>query len=270
MVSVVPEERISKCADVLAELRYSGEQLECLPPVLIPRNEAEAYRVQFALHDRLSDMGGGPRVGWKIGCTTKVMQEFLNIPSPCAGGMFAAGVVQSPASYDFASLRRPGVECEIAVRLRADVPQSGAPYDRQTIAPFVASVMSAMEVVEERFVNFRDPKVDAATLIADDFFHLGAVLGPEMSLSEGLNLAALGGRTWIGGQERGAGLGADVMGHPFAALAWLANHLATYDLNLKAGDIVLTGSIVASQYPETPAKAITEIAQLGRVISDFM
>lgn len=264
-------QRISDCADLLAELRLSGKQLPCLPPDLIPRNEAEAYAVQFALHDRLSASGQGRRTGWKIGCTTKVMQEFLNIPSPCAGGMFETGVVHSPVSYNFDSLRRPGVECEIAVRLQRDVPRSGAPYDRQTIAPFVAAVKSAMEVVEERFVDFRDPSVNAATLIADDFFHFAAVLGPEIAVDEDpdLDLAALAGQTWIDDQERGAGHGVDVMGHPFAALAWLANHLAAHDLGLKGGDIVLTGSIVASQYPETPAQAVTEIAQLGRVVCDF-
>jgi len=263
-------DRIADCADLLADLRGSGRQLECLPSDLRPRTEDEAYRVQLALHERLSAAGHGARVGWKIGCTTKVMQEFLNIPAPCAGGIFERGLRRGPASYDFEALRKPGVECEIAVRLATDVPISGAPYDQHSIAPHVGSVMAAMEVIEERFVDFHDEAVDAPSLIADDFFHLGAVVGEAVSTTEARDLASLGGQTWIADQAMGTGLGADVMGHPYAALAWLANHLARYDISLTAEDVVLTGSIVTTKYPAAPSQAITEIAGLGRAVCDFL
>ncbi|MDP6875366.1 MAG: fumarylacetoacetate hydrolase family protein [Alphaproteobacteria bacterium] len=260
--------RIADCADLLLELRGNRRQLDCLPLAPRPRDEREAYQVQFALHERLSQAGHGARVGWKIGCTTKVMQVFLNIPSPCAGGIFEIGLRQSPAGYDFAALRKPGVECEIAVRLAADVPLADAPYDRSNIAPYIGSVMSAMEVIEERFTDFHDEAVDAPTLIADDFFHLGAVLGQAVAPSEDLDLAALSGQNRIDDQVMGSGQGADVMGHPYAALAWLANHLAQYDVGLRAGDVVLTGSIVTTKYPDAPGPspvlAVTEIAGLGQ------
>ena len=262
-------DRIADCADLLADLRGSGRQLQYLPIDLRPRTEDEAYQIQLALHERLSTAGHGARVGWKIGCTTKVMQEFLNIPAPCAGGIFERGLWQSPASYDFEALRKPGVECEIAVRLARGVPISGAPFDQTSITPYVGSVMAAMEVIEERFFDFHDEAVDAPTLIADHFFHLGAVLGQAVPATEALDLASLGGQTWIADQSMGTGLGADVMGHPYAALAWLANHLAQYDIGLAAEDVVLTGSIVTTKYPTAPSRAVTEIADLGRAVCNF-
>ncbi len=265
--------RIADCADLLLDLRGSQRQLDCLPLELRPRDEGEAYQVQLALHERLFGAGHGPRVGWKIGCTTKVMQDFLNIPSPCAGGIFEVGLRQSPASYDFSALRKLGVECEIAVRLAADVPPAEAPFDQWSIAPYVGAVMSAMEVIEERFVDFHDEAVDAATLIADDFFHLGAVLGEASAPGADLDLSGLAGTTRIADQLMGTGVGADVMGHPYAALAWLANHLAQYDIALRAGDVVLTGSIVTTKYPDAPGSspvlAVTEIAGLGKVECNF-
>jgi 2-keto-4-pentenoate hydratase len=129
--------------------------------------------------------------------------------------------------------------------------------------------MAAMEVIEERFFDFHDEAVDAPTLIADDFFHLGAVLGQAVPATEALDLASLGGQTWIADQSMGTGLGADVMGHPYAALAWLANHLAQYDIGLAAEDVVLTGSIVTTKYPTAPSRAVTEIADLGRAVCNF-
>jgi 2-keto-4-pentenoate hydratase len=126
-----------------------------------------------------------------------------------------------------------------------------------------------MEVIEERFVDFHDEAVDAPTLIADDFFHLGAVLGEAVDAVAALDLAGLTGQTWIAGQAMGTGLGADVMGHPYAALAWLANHLAQYDIALAAGNVVLTGSIVTTKYPTVPSHTVTEIAGLGRAVCNF-
>ena len=85
-----------------------------------------------------------------------------------------------------------------------------------------------------------------------------------------IDLGALAGHTWIAGEPRGSGRGADVMGHPLAALAWLANRLGEFDIALREGDIVLTGSVVATQYPDGPAEAVTEIEGLGRVICAFV
>jgi 2-oxo-3-hexenedioate decarboxylase/2-keto-4-pentenoate hydratase len=125
--------------------------------------------------------------------------------------------------------------------------------------------MAAAELVDERFTDFRAPQVDAPTLIAEDFFHVGAILGPAVANWHDMDLAALAGRTTIDGVVQGEGCSADVMGHPFAALAWLANRLAGFGLGLKQGDTVLTGSVVVTQYPDGPAQVTTEIVGLGRV-----
>lgn len=262
-------DRVAAIADLIADVRLHPRRLDCLPQDLRPRDVAEAYAVQLAVHDRLARAGRGRRAGWKIGCTTRVMQDFLGIDRPCAGGMFDRDLHQSGARFRHADMFKPGIECEIAVRLKTDVPMSGAPFDRDTIAAYVGEVMAAAELVDERFTDFRAPKVDAPTLIAEDFFHVGAILGPPIGDWPSLDLAALTGRTTIDGSLRGEGRGADVMGHPFAALAWLANHLAGFGLALNAGDTVLTGSVVVTQYPDGPGEVTTEIDRLGRVEIGF-
>jgi len=257
--------RIAPCAGLLAETRLGRDRLAALPDDVRPRSEAEAYAVQLAVHEQLTAAGRGARAGWKIGCTTAVMRQFLKIDQPCAGGILASGLFAAPATFAFAGLRKPGIECEIAVRLGADLPASGAPYAAEDLGDAVAAVMPAIELVEERFVDFRDPAVDAASLIADDFFHVAAIVGPETSDWRSLDLAALTGETRIDGELRGQGRGADVMGHPLAALAWLADHLAGLGLALRRGDVVLTGSVVVTQYPGGPATVVTEIDRLGQV-----
>src|SRR4029453_3628823 len=85
-----------------------------------PQTEAEGYRIQDAVHELLAaDLGA--LVGYKIGCTSKVMQEYLDIPHPCGGGVFAKGVFDSGASLSTKDYVRVGVECEIAARLGRDL-----------------------------------------------------------------------------------------------------------------------------------------------------
>jgi 2-keto-4-pentenoate hydratase len=60
-----------------------------------------------------------------------------------------------------------------------------------------------------------------------------------------------------------------VMGHPHNALAWLANNLAGRGKALRAGEIVLTGSLVQTQWPAPQAEVVVSISGLGTVSLTF-
>ena len=237
-----------------------------LPPDCRPPSLDDAYRVQAALNDRL---GGslGAVCGRKIGCTTPVMQRYLRIEHPCAGALHASRVFRSPATVAHAAHWRPGVECEIAVRLGRPLPAAEAPFDRADVAAAVESCMAAIEIVDDRYDDFR--ALDAASLVADDFFSAGAVLGAPVSARSGLDLAALRGTMTINDANVGSGTGADVMGHPFEALAWLANHAAATGRSLSEGDVVLTGSIVETRWVEAGDDVRVEIESLGEASVSF-
>ena len=237
-----------EAVDQLVELFVGARERRHPVPVPLPQgcrppSPEEAYRVQAALNGRLARTLGAV-CGRKIGCTTPVMQRYLRIEHPCAGALYAGRVHRSPATVAHAGHWRPGVECEIAVRLGRALPADATPFDRADIAASVESCMAAIEIVDDRYDDFR--ALDAASLIADDFFSAGAVVGAPVAAWRGLDLAALRGTMTINDEAVGAGVGADVMGHPFEALAWLANHAAATGRPLAEGDLVLTGSIVES------------------------
>ena len=237
-----------------------------LPPDCRPPSLEDAYRVQAALDERLGSSLGAV-CGRKIGCTTPVMQRYLRIEHPCAGALYAGGVHRSPAGVPYAAHWRPGVECEIAVRLGRPLPAAEAPFDRADVAAAVESCMAAIEIVDDRYDDFR--ALDAASLVADDFFSAGAVLGAPISGWSGLDLAALRGTMTINDAEVGSGTGADVMGHPFEALAWLANHAAATGRPLADGDVVLTGSIVETNWVGPGDNVRVEIESLGEAAVSF-
>ena len=110
---------VRAAAAVLAAARRSGTPLDRLPPDLVPPTIADAYRVQLELHQQLAGERG-PRGGWKIGCTTAVMQAYLGISSPSAGTLYARTIAHRDGEFRIGR-GRLGVECELAVRLGADL-----------------------------------------------------------------------------------------------------------------------------------------------------
>ena len=250
--------KVQAAADEIARARLAGTPLAPLDPALRPPDEAAGYAVQAAVHERLAP-AVGRRVGYKIGCTTRVMQGYLGIPSPCAAGVFEKRVHASGITLPFDGFRRVGVECEIAVRLGRDL--DGPDFTADSVRGAVADYMAAIEIVDDRYEDWR--KTDTPTLIADDFFAAGCVLGTPVT--DPGDAAGLVGVTSINGLEVGRGKGADVMDHPLNALAWIAASLAARGSPLCAGEIVLLGSLVETKWLARGDHVAIDVTGLGRV-----
>jgi 2-keto-4-pentenoate hydratase len=259
-------DRILAAVQTVATARRSRTPLAALPPDQVPASEAEGYRVQRALHDLMLPQAG-PLVGYKIGCTSAVMQQYLDIPHPCGGGVFARGVHDSGAGLRFADYVRVGVECEIAVRLARDLSPSEEPFTAEWVMEAIDAYFPAIEIVDDRYVKWET--LGAPTLVADDFFAAGCVLGEAVPRSAAPDLLKVAGRAIINGTEAGRGTGADVLGHPHNALAWLANHLAAEGRGLHAGQIVLTGSLVKTIWLNAGDTVQMELDGLGIVEAAF-
>ena len=260
-------EVIDRAARILARTRLERAPLGSLPEDCRPRDEREAYEIQDALHDVLRAAGLGAVAGYKVGCTTPVMQRFMGIDHPCAGGVFDSTVAHEAGGFRFADFCRVGVECEIVVRLGQSLPAEAAPYTRDTVAGAVAACMAGIEVVDDRYEDFRS--LDIWTMAADDFFNAGCVLGAPVADFADLDLASLAGRMTINGAEVGSGLGRDVLGHPLEALAWYANLKAGRGQALPAGAFVMLGSVVETQWLRAGDRVEVFVEGLGRARADF-
>ena len=257
---------IDQAVALYVAARHRRQRIAVLPEECRPASLDEAYAVQAALSERLAETHGAV-CGRKIGCTTPVMQRYLEIAHPCAGALYQRRTRSAPATVPYADHWRPGVECEIAVRLGQPLPAEAAPFDRAAVAGAVEACMAAIEIVDDRYDDFR--ALDTPTLIADDFFSAGAVLGPPVAAWREVDLAAAGGAMAIDGKNVGAGTGADVMGHPFEALTWLANHAAASGRALQAGDVVLTGSVVETKWVVPGDRVHVAIEGLGEASVTF-
>ena len=252
----------------LLRQRLSLTPIVALPEDLAPHSVTDGYAIQSEINTLLIDAGMGEMVGHKIGCTTPVMQAFVNINHPCAGRIFSKTVMHEHGKVPRHGFVKIGMECEIAVRLSADLPPQSLPYTKETVAPAVAEVMAAIELVDERYENYR--ALGIPTLVADDFFNAGCVLGRPVSDWRHLDLAALTGRVVINGVEDGRGIGSMVLGHPLNALAWLANAQSEHGLpGLKAGEFVMLGSVVETKWLNAGDRVHIEISGLGEAKLDI-
>ena len=269
-------------AALIASTRLGGELLGDLGENIRPSTELDAYRVQAITRRLLEAAGFGRQSGWKIGCTTKVMQAYLNIASPCAGTMFQANTWHGRHAFAAPPRGRLGVECEIAVRMATDLPRRDAPYEPADMPAAVAASMAAIEVVQDRYVDY--PSLDTLTLIADDFFHYACVLGPPSESQHPKSqhpksqhpksvrpesLRDVTAAMTINGLQVGRGIGTDILGEPLQVLCWLANNAAAWGTPLLAGDVVLLGSLVQTQWIH-PGDVVTVANDpLGEVAADI-
>ena len=259
---MMDEIALNAAADELARARLRRRCLVASPLSCAPTSEGEAYAIQAAVEERLFEKWGR-RVGYKIAATNPASQAMLGRSRPCYAGILAHNLMRSPAADRLSRFVRPGVEVEIAMRLGADAPADGAPWTPHALADRVAACMPALEVVDNRYVDFR--AMSPLALIADGVFHGAAVIGAERTDWRELDLPALASEIAIDGEVKARGRGGDTMGHPLNALAALANDLATRGLGLRRGDVVITGSIAPPQWPAGAVRVTAAVEQLGEV-----
>ncbi|MEO0547273.1 MAG: fumarylacetoacetate hydrolase family protein [Pseudomonadota bacterium] len=252
-------EKVDETARVLALLRTRGggydAPLPDLPKELRPKSLDDAYAIQSALRSQLSDPLG-PVAGWKIGCTTEVMQTYLGIDHPCSGTLFSKQVHQREVQLKHSEYFRLGLECEIAVRLSKPL------LHGMDVINAIDSVMCSVEIVDERFADFSNCAKE--TLVADDFFSTGCVIGEPMRLQTVGDLSELEGGFTIDEKSAWRGLGSAILGNPLRALTWLAEHRAA-EGGLKAGEIVTLGSVVKTIYPQPGMRIIGGFEGLGSI-----
>ena len=248
-----------RAAQALIAARRSRRVLDRLPPDVAPRTLADGVAAQLAVARRA---GAQLPAGFKIGATARRMQEYLGLPGPLAGFIAEAGLHGSGSTLSFKSFLNPGVECELAVVLTQDLPPG--PCSNAQAAAAVGEVMAGIEVVENRYGPL--DVLGTPTLVADQVYHAEAVLGAPYPDWRGLDLRSLPGSLSVDGEERGAGTGADLLGDPIAALAWLAaSEEAKAFGGLRAGQVVMLGSVCPPIWLDGPAEITVQFAPLPGV-----
>jgi 2-keto-4-pentenoate hydratase len=129
------------------------------------------------------------------------------------------------------------------------------------IEPHIGGVCAAIELVDDRSADYSN--LDVLALVADNSWNAGIVLSdfaPKWPDLEDVLGTATRDNVAIG-----EGHGRDILGHPFNSVAWLATHLASRGEGLKAGQVVMTGSVMKTIFPAGDAGYGFSLDGIGRV-----
>jgi 2-keto-4-pentenoate hydratase len=158
-------------------------------------------------------------------------------------------------------------EAEFAFRMAKDLPPRASRYATEEVMAAVGTLHLAIEVPDSRYRDFA--RIGAPQLAADDSCACYFVLGDEAAGWRGVDLAAHP----VIGHKNGAvverGSGANVLGDPRVALAWLANDRAARGDGLKAGQVITTGTCVKPMPIAPGDQVVADFGALGRVRVQF-
>jgi 2-keto-4-pentenoate hydratase len=249
-----------RAADKLLAEHKANVLFKSLGPPDGPATISDAYDIQEK-YVALLRREHGNAVGYKVGLTSAAMQAFCRIDHPIAGVVLERRVHQSGAIVRRSNFGRLGLEFEIAVRIKSNVPASGTPYTAEMIAPHIDGVCAAVEIVDDRSADYAN--LDVRSLVADNSWNGGIVLSEFAT--KWPDLEGVLGRATKDHVAIGEGHGRDILGHPFNSVAWLATQLTSRGAGLKAGQVVMTGSVMKTVFPVEDAAYRFELGQIGAV-----
>jgi len=254
---------ISKSVKYILDCRRDLKKIDSIK--YSPENEKDAYEIQNSLH-KVLNQNKDQIIGKKIGCTTRVMQNYLNISHPCAGTIRKKQCHKSGSILNFSKYYKVGVECELAIRLSKDIYYTNKP-NIEVLYESIKEVVAAIEIVDDRYTNWKN--FSANHLIADDFFSAGCVLGDSKPMSSILEMGKLEGLMLINGREVGKGLGSDILGSPIAALEWLVSREDIIGKYIPKEYIILLGSLVETKWLNIGDLVQVNIKDIGNVSVSF-
>jgi 2-keto-4-pentenoate hydratase len=260
----VTEEVITDLAHRLITAEQRCVPIEPITTLYPNLTEADAYRVQMAVVTTKVEHGDR-MIGRKVGATNHTIQQLLRIDEPTYGTLLESNQVANGETISLSRLIHPRIECEIAFLLGEDLVGPGIAVTDVLAATH--AVMAALEINDPRT---REWKIGSREAIADNGVAARFVLGEHRLSVEGLDLPNTTVVLKKNGEEVASATGAAVLGDPARAVPWLANKLAEHHQSLKAGDIVLPGSMTPIYPVGTADRVEAEFDVLGSVSVRFV
>ncbi|MEX0730552.1 MAG: 2-oxopent-4-enoate hydratase [Aquisalimonadaceae bacterium] len=233
------QEKIQQYGD---ELYTALRQRSAVAP-LTEREPAITIEDAYHISNRMlarRQQDGEQVIGKKIGVTSKAVQTMLDVYQPDFGyltdRMVYANGDEIPVSD---TMIAPRAEGEIAFILKHDLIGPGV-----TCAQVLAAtecVMPCFEIVDSRI---RDWKIRIQDTVADNASCGAFVLGDAALSPRRIDLTTCGMVMEKNGEIVATGAGAAALGSPVNCVAWLANTLGAFGIPLKAGEVILSGSLV--------------------------
>lgn len=227
----------------------------------------------YAIQARLTQakLAAGRRViGWKIGLTSKAMQQALNIDIPDSGILFDDMWFDTGAEIPAGRFIQPRIEAEIAFVMKDSL--AGEAVTRDDVLAATDYVAPSIEILDTR-IQRTDPATGKARVIfdtiSDNAANAGIVLGAERHAPDAQDLRWVGAIVARDGEVEETGLGAGVLNDPVQSVVWLAHRMASYGQTIEAGQVILSGSFIRPLECPPGSRIEADFGAFGRVDLTF-
>ncbi len=260
---------IKTAAEALFQAEKAGRQIGLFSLRHAEMTLDDAYAVQAALV-ALKRAAGGRGIGWKIGLTSRAMQQALNITTPDSGVLMDDMLFADGSTVPAGRFIQPRVEAEIAFIMQA--PLAGAAVTRADVLAATDFVAPSLEILDTRILR-QDPATGKVRTIvdtvSDNAANAGIVLGAQRHAVQAFDLRWVGAIVKRDGVVEETGLGAGVLDNPVTGILWLVHRLARYGAGIDAGDIVLSGSFIRPIEAPPGSRITADFGPFGQVALTF-
>jgi 2-keto-4-pentenoate hydratase len=206
---------------------------------------------------------GEKPLGWKVGFGAQAALEKLGIQAPLIGFLTDQALVASGSTISLADWHKPVAEPEIAVHIGKDL-RGGA--DRATVMAAIAGLGPAIELAD-----VDRPPDDVEAILAGNIYQRGIILGARNASRAGGVLDGLRGRIARNGIEIASTADPQALtGELLGIVGHVADVLAEWGDELRAGQIIITGSIVPPLWVEAGEEIVFNLDPLGSVSIRFV
>lgn len=182
-------------------------------------------------------------LGWKVGFGAAQAMQSLGLDRPLVGYLMRSAIRESGVDLAFPDFAKPAIEPEIAVYLDADL-DGGS--DGTAVRKAISALGSALEIADVTF----PPAAGPETILAGNIYQRGVVLGPVDERRAGANLAGLDAEVSINGESIDLPDNLEANTGPILeVVATVAETLAAMGETLRAGELIIMGSIVPPLFP---------------------
>lgn len=237
-------EQVEDAAARLFEAERDRRQIRLLSLDFPGATMDDAYLVQAALVKRKVASGLTIK-GWKIGLTSKAMQSALAIDIPDSGVLFDDMFFDDGGTVPAGRFIQPRIEAEIAFVMKASL--AGPDVSIDDVLDATDYITPALEILDTRIERVNKESGRIRTFfdtISDNAANAGVVVGGRGAAPREADLRWIGAILSRNGEVEETGLGAGVLDHPAKGIAWLANRLHQYGMQISAGQVVLSGSFI--------------------------
>lgn len=259
--------QITEAAEALLNAETQRQQIGLLSLKYPDMTLDDAYAIQVAQMTR--QQRSHEVIGWKIGLTSKVMQDALGITTPDSGVLYDFMRYESGAVIAKDRFIQPRIEAEIAFVLKA--PLEGEVTREQVIAA-TDHVTPSLEILDTRIVRKDEASGKTRVIfdtISDNAANAGIVMGKEQHAPQDFDLRWVGAVVKKNGDVVATGLGAGVLDDPVTGLVWLARRMAKYGQRIEAGQVVLSGSFIGPVECPAGTEIEADFGPFGHVSLSF-